>query len=113
MTASAALRQGSGIASSIVSRRSDPWTANRAASAAPAIHDVLIKQPLPWLNVIYIKNGILSCSIYRQFSKKRRGLPRERFRHLIDAVRWRGRPKSPMLIVQLENSHVTEVGHGF
>jgi hypothetical protein len=58
MTASAALRQGSGIASSIVSRRSDPWTANRAASAAPAIHDVLIKQPLPWLNVIYIKNGI-------------------------------------------------------
>ena len=38
-------RQGSGVASSIVSRRSDPWTANRAASAAPAIHDVLIKQP--------------------------------------------------------------------
>jgi hypothetical protein len=31
---------------------------------------------------------------------------------LIDAVWWRGRPKSPMLIVQLENSHVMEVGHG-
>jgi hypothetical protein len=45
MTARAALRQGSGVASAILSRRSDPWTANRAASAPPAIHDVLLKQP--------------------------------------------------------------------
>jgi hypothetical protein len=45
MTARAALRQGSGVASSILSRRSDPSTAQRAASAAPAIHDMLI-QPL-------------------------------------------------------------------